>query len=125
MRKLQFIAHHPKNHDASGNESRMAQEYVAALLFKQLSDYGFDAEYIDHKDKQVEVSIANQPLPLCVTCQQPDQEGHLVCEISAHPDENQDWFEKINAQSLIRQLAHAVESSLKADHHFTHFEWTK
>ncbi len=43
-----------------------------------------------------------------------------MCEISANPDEEQDWFEKIETQSIIRQLAQAVENSLKADHSFQH-----
>ena len=44
MRKLQFIAncpHHYEGHEL--NECRITQEYVAALLFKQLGEYGFDA----------------------------------------------------------------------------------
>lgn len=46
-----------------------------------------------------------------------------MCEISANPDEEQDWFEKIETQSIIRQLAQAVENSLKADQSFSEFVW--
>ncbi len=76
-----------------------------------------------HEHEKVEVSIDNHLLPLSITCQQTDHDGHLMCEISANPDEEQDWFEKIETQSIIRQLAQAVENSLKADHSFSAFEW--
>ncbi|TPU18962.1 hypothetical protein, partial [Acinetobacter baumannii] len=109
--------------DHPPNECHITQEYVAALLFKQLGNYGFDAQHIVHEHEKVEVSIDNHLLPLSITCQQTDHDGHLMCEISANPDEEQDWFEKIETQSIIRQLAQAVENSLKADHSFSAFEW--
>ena len=58
MRKLQFIAncpHHYEGHEL--NECRITQEYVAALLFKQLGEYGFDAQHIAHEHQKVEVNI--------------------------------------------------------------------
>ncbi len=124
MRKLQFIAncpHHYEGHEL--NECRITQEYVAALLFKQLGEYGFDAQHIAHEHQKVEVNIENHQLPLSVTCNQKNDDGQLMCEITAYPKEEQDWFEKIETQSVIRQLAQAVENSLKSDQTFTAFEW--
>lgn len=125
MKKLQFIASCPQHGvlDHPPNECHITQEYVAALLFKQLGHYGFDAQHIVHEHEKVEVSIDNHLLPLSITCQKTDHDGHLICEISANPDEEQDWFEKIETQSIIRQLAQAVENSLKADQSFSAFEW--
>ncbi|WP_130802070.1 hypothetical protein [Acinetobacter ihumii] len=124
MRKLQFIAKCTNHHDEQpANRSRITQEYVAALLFKQLGEYGFDAQHIAHEHEKVEVNIENHQLPLSVTCTQKNDEGHMMCEITANPKEEQDWFEKIETQSVIRQLAQAVENSLKSDQTFTAFEW--
>ena len=50
-------------------------------------------------------------------------EGHLVCRINAHADEEQDWFEKIEMQSVIKQLGQAIETTLKNDESFSQFEW--
>lgn len=46
MRTLQFIADCPKHGliDHPPNECYITQEYVAALLYKQLEQYGFDAQ---------------------------------------------------------------------------------
>ncbi|MFI7934436.1 hypothetical protein ACFMJQ_16295, partial [Acinetobacter baumannii] len=48
MKKLQFIASCPQHGvlDHPPNECHITQEYVAALLFKQLGNYGFDAQHI-------------------------------------------------------------------------------
>lgn len=123
MKKLQFMSHHPHNQSMADREALMTQEYVAALLFKQLGDYGFDAQQIDHADQNVAVRIINQRLPLSVICQSSDATGQMMCEISADRNEQQDWFEKIEMQSVMRQLAHAIENSLKSDHYFSCFEW--
>ncbi|MDQ9832197.1 hypothetical protein [Acinetobacter soli] len=123
MKKLQFMSHHPHNQSMANREALMTQEYVAALLFKQLGDYGFDAQQIDHADQNVAVRIINQRLPLSVICQSSDATGQMMCEISADRNEQQDWFEKIEMQSVMRQLAHAIENSLKSDHYFSCFEW--
>jgi len=47
MKKLQFIASCPQHGvlDHPPNECHITQEYVAALLFKQLGNYGFDAQH--------------------------------------------------------------------------------
>jgi hypothetical protein len=47
----------------------------------------------------------------------------MVCEISSYPAEEQDWLERITEQSLLNQLAQAVESALKTEDSFGHFEW--
>lgn len=59
--KLQFIASCPQHGvlDHPPNECHITQEYVAALLFKQLGNYGFDAQHIVHEHEKVEVSIDN------------------------------------------------------------------
>nr|ART89878.1 hypothetical protein [uncultured bacterium] len=46
-----------------------------------------------------------------------------MCEISSHPEEEQDWFSRIEMQSVIKQLAQAVENTLKQDKSFAEFEW--
>ncbi|MBP8005986.1 MAG: hypothetical protein KAZ18_03705, partial [Acinetobacter sp.] len=71
----------------------------------------------------IEVCIDNHQLPLSILCSQQDTEGHILCEISANPQQEQVWFEKIETQSIIRQLAQAVENSLKAEHSFSQFVW--
>lgn len=64
MKKLQFIASCPEHGvlDHPPNECHITQEYVAALLFKQLGHYGFDAQHIVHEHEKVEVSIDNHLL---------------------------------------------------------------
>lgn len=37
----------------------------------------------------------------------------MVCEISSYPAEEQDWLDRITEQSLLNQLAQAVETTLK------------
>ena len=96
--KLQFMSHHPHNQSMADREALMTQEYVAALLFKQLGDYGFDAQQIDHADQNVAVRIINQRLPLSVICQSSDATGQMMCEISADRNEQQDWFEKLKCK---------------------------
>ena len=123
MKKLQFMSHHPHNQSMANREALMTQEYVAALLFKQLGDYGFDAQQIDHADQNVAVRIINQRLPLSVICQSSDATGQMMCEISADRNEQQDWFEKIEMQSVIKQLGQAIETTLKNDESFSQFEW--
>ncbi|MCH7335270.1 hypothetical protein [Acinetobacter sp. NIPH 2699] len=125
MKKLQFIADCPKHGvvDHPPNECYITQEYVAALLYKQLEQYGFDAQHIRHEHEKIEVCIDNHQLPLSILCSLQDTEGHILCEISANPQQEQVWFEKIETQSIIRQLAQAVENSLKAEHSFSQFVW--
>lgn len=49
--------------------------------------------------------------------------AHLICEIASYPDEEQDWLDRITEQSLLNQLAQAVEASLKEQESFSEFEW--
>ncbi|WP_374667002.1 hypothetical protein [Acinetobacter sp.] len=119
MRKLQFAANceHQENQD----DSSAAQKQVADLLANKLSDYGF--ETLSQSGDQVAVSVDNHALPLSITCQGHDVAGHLVCEIISYPDEDQDWLDRITEQSLLNQLAQAVENTLKEDEAFSKFEW--
>ena len=123
MRKLQFTANCEKHNHMShqSNDCHVTQEYVADLLSKELGQYGFQT--LSQSGDQVAVSVDNQSLPLSVTCQCHDAEGHLVCEITSYPDEEQDWLERITEQSLLNQLAQAVENTLKEDESFSGFEW--
>jgi hypothetical protein len=124
MRTLQFTANcenHVKSNGYGQNACHVTQAYVTDLLLKQLSQYGFKAETTSsHED--LAVSVENHPIGLGVNCRLNDQ-GLLTCEISAHADEEQVWFRKIATQSMIKQLANAVENSLKQDNAFSGFEW--
>ena len=66
--------------------------------------------------------MENHPIGVGVNCRLND-DGLLTCQISAHADEEQVWFKKIETQSMIKQLAHAVENTLKKDDAFSGFEW--
>lgn len=125
MRKLQFTAHCEKHNPASpqSNDCNTTQAYVADLLAQQLEQYGFKTQNICTDSKQLSVSVENHPLPLSVTCRKKPENGLLMCEISSHPEEEQDWFSRIEMQSVIKQLAQAVENTLKQDESFTEFEW--
>ena len=87
-----------------------------------MGQYGFQT--LSQSGDQVAVSVDNQSLPLSVTCQSHEAEGHLVCEITSYPDEEQDWLDRITEQSLLNQLAQAVENTLKEDESFSEFKWT-
>ena len=119
MRKLQFAAH--CEHQNDQDDFSAAQKQVADLLVSKLGDYGF--ETLSQSGDQVAVSVDNHALPLSVTCQGHDEDGHLVCEITSYPDENQDWLDRITEQSLLNQLAQAVENTLKDDDSFSKFKW--
>lgn len=125
MRKLQFTAHCEKHNPASpqSNDCNTTQAYVADLLAQQLEQYGFKTQNICTDSKQLSVSVENHPLPLSVTCRKKSENGLLMCEISSHPEEEQDWFSRIEMQSVIKQLAQAVENTLKQDKSFAEFEW--
>lgn len=123
MRTLQFTAN-CENHikkDTHGNACHVTQEYVTDLLSKQLTQYGFKAETTS-SDEQLAVSVENHPIGLGVNCHL-NEDGLLTCQISAHADEEQVWFKKIATQSMIKQLASAVENTLKEDESFSGFEW--
>lgn len=123
MRTLQFTANcdnHIKT-DAQGNACHVTQAYVTDLLSKQLSEYGFKAETTTTEDN-LAVSVENHPIGLGVHCHL-NNEGVLTCQISAHADEEQVWFKKIETQSMVKQLANAVENTLKKDDAFSGFQW--
>lgn len=117
MRKLQFAA--DCKHQAETDGRCAAQKQVADLLVSRLGQYGFKT--LPQSGDQVAVSVDNHALPLSITCQGHD--GQLVCEITSYPDEGQDWLERITEQSLLNQLAQAVENTLKEDESFSKFQW--
>ena len=91
------------------------------LLSKQLKNYGFTAE--EAAEKKLQVSVEDHPVAIGVNCSVKDENGLLVCEITAHANEEQDWFSRIETQSVIKQLSQAVENTLKEDQSFSEFEW--
>ena len=119
MKKLQFIAHCEVNNKV--NDCVVAQKQVTQLLADKLADYGF--ETLSQSGDHIAVSVEAHELPLAVTCQSQNEQGQMVCEISSYPAEEQDWLERIAEQSLLNQLAQAVESTLKAEPSFSQFEW--
>lgn len=122
MRKLQFIADCQKHsHSKEAKSCHVAQQYVTELLSMQLKQYGFQAE--TGAEQKIAVSVEGHPVAIGVNCSVKDENGLLVCEISAHADEEQDWFSRIETQSVIKQLAQAVEDTLKKDDSFSGFEW--
>ncbi len=120
MKKLQFTAHPDATSSAYPSQT---QAQVASVLSEQLSHYGFATNTVAETPNQLQVSVESRTLPLSVSCQKRDEDGHLVCEISAHPQQEQDWFDKIATESVVKQLAQAVENSLKSDDRFSGFEW--
>ena len=124
MRKLQFTAN-CESHVNAQHEGRsschITQEYVTDLLSRQLTEYGFKTENTQTEDNLF-VSVENNPIGLGVQCHL-NEDGLLTCEISAHADEEQFWFKKIATQSIIKQLANAVENTLKQDDTFSGFVW--
>lgn len=124
MRTLQFTANcekHAQSNTQDENACVVTQAYVTDLLSTQLSQYGFKAE-TTHSEENLAVSVENHPVGLGVYCHL-NEEGLLTCQISAHTDEQQVWFKKIETQSMIKQLANAVENTLKADDTFSDFQW--
>ena len=124
MRTLQFTANcenHVNTQGLEKNACDVTQDYVTDLLSKSLKEYGFKTA-TTHSEENIAVSVENHPVGLGVHCHLND-DGLLTCEISAHADEEQMWFKKIATQSMIKQLANAVENSLKKDDAFSGFEW--
>ena len=124
MRTLQFTANcenHVNTQGIEKNACHVTQDYVTDLLSKSLTEYGFKAE-TTHSEENIAVSVENHPVGLGVHCHLND-DGVLTCQISAHADEEQVWFKKIATQSMIKQLANAVENTLKKDDTFSGFEW--
>lgn len=118
MRKLKFIA--LRQQDVV-EECQNTQHYVTQLLVNQLGEFGFQTS--QHDASHIAVSVTDHPVELGVNCQSIGENGALVCEIQAYADETQDWFQKIETQSMIKQLAQAVEETLKKDDGLTNFEW--
>ena len=118
MRKLQFTAHSELNRVESSADT---QTQVAELLANKLERYGFQT--LSQSGDQIAVSVDQHELPLSVTCQGQDESGRLVCEITSYPDEDQDWLDRITEQSLLNQLAQAVENSLKEEESYSEFQW--
>lgn len=113
MRKLQFTINNQSQQQAT-------QTDVAQILAKDLNQFGFQTS---QKDAQVAIRVDNSQLPLSVACQDYDQDGHLLCEISSNPAEDQDWLDRITERSLLNQLAQAVENTLKKHEQFDNFKW--
>ena len=124
MRTLQFTANcenHVNTQGIEKNACHVTQDYVTDLLSKSLKEYGFKTE-ATYLEENIAVSVENHPVGLGVHCHLND-DGVLTCQISAHADEEQVWFKKIATQSMIKQLANAVENTLKKDDTFSGFEW--
>jgi hypothetical protein len=121
MRKLKFNADCEKHIHSDANSCHVTQTYVADFLSKNLGQYGFQT--LPQSGDQVAICVDDQALPLSITCQSVSDDGHMVCEITSHPEENQDWLERITEQSLLNQLAQAVENTLKDNKEFSDFEW--
>ena len=124
MRTLQFTANcenHVNTQGIEKNACHVTQDYVTDLLSKSLKEYGFKTE-ATYSEENIAVSVENHPVGLGVHCHLND-DGVLTCQISAHADEEQVWFKKIATQSMIKQLANAVENTLKKDDTFSGFEW--
>ena len=124
MRTLQFTANcenHVNTQGIEKNACHVTQDYVTDLLSKSLKEYGFKTE-ATYLEENIAVSVENHPVGLGVHCHLND-DGVLTCQISAHADEEQVWFKKIATQSMIKQLANAVENTLKKDDTFSRFQW--
>lgn len=122
MKKLQFIADCQKHSHVKESETcHITQSYVTKLLSNELQQYGFDTK--EEAVQTIAVSVEDHPVAIGVNCNVKDQNGLLVCEISAYADEEEDWFSRIETQSVIKQLAQAVEHTLKKDESFSGFEW--
>lgn len=119
MRKLKFIA---EGIQSTENSCQSTQRYVTTLLGDELGQYGFQAK-IDQNQEKIAITVQDHPVALGVNCSAKDAHGALVCEISAYADETQDWFQKIETQSMIKQLAQAVEETLKKETGLKDFEW--
>lgn len=121
MRKLSFVA----SRDIIDQEKNCndVEQYITQLLTEKLTQQGF--ETLAQSGAQVAVAVDQRELPLSISCASPQEDGHMVCEISSYPDENQDWLARISERSLLNQLAQAVENTLKDDQRLTGFHWSE
>lgn len=97
------------------------QAYIQQVLCQQLGDFGFSLSHLTHQHGQLAIQVEHNQIELNIQCQ--DVEQHVSCMISAHANEEQDWFGKIETQSVIKQLAQTVETTLKKEQGFAQFEW--
>ena len=104
-------------------QCQMTEEYVSHLLSQKLQDFGFQVDSDVSAQQRLLVRVEHHPVQLSVHCRKQGVEGQLHCEISAYSDEVQDWFSKIATQSMTKQLAQAVEQSLKSDACFEALQW--
>ena len=120
MKTLQFTAQCMTPQAVA--DTRAAQQQVTRLLTEKLAQYGFEA--LSQSGGQIAVMVEQHELPLSVSCEAEEGNSqHLVCSITSYPEEEQDWLERITEQSLLNQLAQAVEQSLKEEQHYSQFEW--
>ena len=124
MKKLQFTAHFEKYELSQQlHHGHVAQKYIADLLLKKLGQYGFETQNLSESSEQLGVHVEDHSLPLSILCRQQNKDGLLVCEITSHSAEEQDWFSRIEMQSVMKQLAQAIENTLKQDESLSQFEW--
>ncbi|MDQ8934725.1 hypothetical protein [Acinetobacter rudis] len=116
MRKLEFLA------IQQPGVTQCPAHYVTALLATQLPQYGFRTQVHEQKDA-ISVNVNDEKVALAVSCHINADDGSLVCEISNTHQEQQNWFGKIKSESTIRQLAQAVECSLRQDHSLNVLKW--
>lgn len=116
MKTLTFTAHTTAENADMGTESK-----VADVLVTQLGKYGFYT--LPQGGDRVAISVDEHTLPLSITCEGRNEDGFLVCEIVSYPDEEQGWLDRITEQSLMNQLAQAVENTLKEQEQFGNFQW--
>lgn len=109
------------NNQNNAQTEQQTRDYVANLLERDLLKYGFKT--LGQSGAHIAISVEEHELPLSINCDSRDAEGHLICEISSYPEEEQDWLDRITEQSLLNQLAQAVENTLKEDESFSDFEW--
>ena len=123
MRKLQFTADCRQHDHSQQNLCHATQVYVTELLSEKLHQHGFHMGEVQSENEQLAIQVEDNPIELGVNCSLKNEAGQLVCEISAHANEEQEWFEKIETQSVIKQLAQAVENTLRQDQNFSDFQW--
>ncbi|AOA59963.1 hypothetical protein [Acinetobacter larvae] len=123
MKKLEFSAD-PQQLTAlgSGSASLNTQNYVVDLLSQQLQQQGFVTAR-EHASDQFEVSLTQPEVSFQINCQPDQASGRMSCQITLLHAEDQDWFDKITGQSVLRQLKYAMENSLKLQSAFSAFEW--
>ena len=121
MRTLHFTAQCDLN--PTVENFQLAQQQVTHFLVHHLGQHGFEA--LPQGAGKIAITVEQYELPLSVSCEaNTDKEQHMVCSITSYPEEEQDWLDRIAEQSLLNQLAHAVEATLKANPAFSEFKWT-